>query len=107
MGCLSVLFAAAFPRLGLFIVWLLRPVQVDAAFDTKVWPILGFIFLPLTTLMYVVIQAPGVSLGGWEWFWLGVAAMLDIGHVGFAAFQGRGVSNTGLAPLPGAPGSAS
>ena len=70
MGCLFVLLAGIFPRLGLFIVWVARPNQVDAAFSTWIWPLLGFIFLPFATLMYVVLwqggrpERVGLVLGG-------------------------------------------
>ena len=51
MGCLFALFAGVFPRFALFIVWVARPHMVDAAFDTWIWPLLGFLFLPFTTLI--------------------------------------------------------
>jgi hypothetical protein len=101
MGCLFALFAASFPRLALFIFWLLRPARVDAAFTTWIWPVIGFVFLPFATLMYVVLDRPGVALGGWEWFWIAVAALFDLAHLGFAATQRRDVP--GLRPPPGPP----
>jgi membrane protein implicated in regulation of membrane protease activity len=55
MGCLFAMFAGLFPRLGLFIIWIARPVFVDAAFDTFIWPLLGIIFLPFATLIYVLL----------------------------------------------------
>ena len=61
MGCLFVMFAGLFPRLGLFMLWLARPKMVDAAFDTFIWPLLGIIFLPFTTLMYVILHHGGLS----------------------------------------------
>jgi hypothetical protein len=69
MGCLFALFAGIFPRVGLFIVWILRPNLVDAAFSTWIFPLLGIIFLPFTTLIYVFLYTPGRALSGWEWFW--------------------------------------
>jgi hypothetical protein len=82
MGCLLALFAGFFPRFALFLVWLLRPGRVDAAFDTFILPLLGIIFLPFATLMYVLLYTPGVGLRGWEWFWVVFSAVLDIGHWG-------------------------
>ena len=81
MGCLFALFAGIFPRLGLFIVWILRPNLVDAAFSTWIFPLLGIIFLPFATLMYVILYTPGVGLIGFEWFWVILAAILDVGHL--------------------------
>ena len=84
MGCLFALFAGIFPRLALFIVWILRPNLVDAAFSTWIFPLLGIIFLPFTTLMYVILYTPGIGLHGWEWFWLALCFLLDIANWGSA-----------------------
>ena len=80
MGCLFAIIAGVFPRLGLFIVWVARPVLVDAAFSTWIWPFLGILFLPFATLMYVILYTPGIGLTAWEWFWVIFAGVLDIGH---------------------------
>ena len=77
MGCLFALFAGVFPRFALFIVWVARPKMVDAAFDTWIWPLLGFIFLPFTTLIYVILWRAG-GLDGWGWFWMALALVGDI-----------------------------
>ena len=61
MGCLFAIFGGLFPRLGLFIIWIVRPVLVDAAFNTFIWPLLGIIFLPFATLIYVLLYTPGVG----------------------------------------------
>jgi hypothetical protein len=80
MGCLFAIFAGIFPRLALFIIWIVRPRFVDAAFDTWIWPLLGLIFFPFATLLYVIFYTPGVGLTGWEWFWVAIAAALDLLH---------------------------
>ena len=43
--------------------------------------------------MYVILWQAG-GLSGWDWFWVGIAALLDIGHWGAGAAQrrSRGVS---------------
>jgi hypothetical protein len=86
MGCLLAGFAGLFPRLGLFIFWILRPARVDAAFDTWIVPLLGIVFLPFATLLYAVLYAAG-GLSGWEWFWVVVAGLLDVAHWGVGASQ--------------------
>ena len=78
MGCLFALFAGIFPRLGLFIVWVARPALVNAAFDTWIWPLLGIIFLPLTTLVYTLAYIPHLGVTGLGWFWIFFALLLDI-----------------------------
>jgi hypothetical protein len=87
MGCLFALFGGLFPRLALFIIWVARPALVAAAFDTFIWPFLGIIFLPFATLIYVVLYIPGAGLSGWGWFWVILAALLDISHWGASYTQ--------------------
>ena len=64
-GCLFAVFAGLFPRLAVLLIWLARPLYVDAVFGGNwLWPVLGVIFLPLTTLMYVLMWTPGIGLVG-------------------------------------------
>ena len=87
MGCLFALMAGFFPRIALFIVWVARPARVDAAFDGWIFPLLGLIFLPFTTLIYVLLYTPGVGIVGWDWFWIGLAFLFDVGHWAASATQ--------------------
>ena len=64
------------------------PARVDAAFDSWIWPLLGLIFLPFATLIYVILWQAG-GLSGWDWFWVAVAALFDLGHWGASAAQRR------------------
>ena len=79
--------AGFFPRLALFILWVARPTRIDAAIDTILLPLLGIIFLPFATLMYVLLYTPGRGRSGWDWFWVVIAALLDIGHWGAGVTQ--------------------
>lgn len=88
MGCLFALFAWIFPRIALFLVWSLTDL-VGRAFSTWIWPLLGLAFLPLTTLAYVLFWTPGVGLTGWEWLWVVLAFLLDIGSYGGSAYGNR------------------
>ena len=81
MCCLFALLAGFFPRLALFIVWVARPALVGAAFGTWIVPLLGIIFLPFATLIYVILYTPGSGLTGWEWFWVILAALFDLAHL--------------------------
>jgi len=80
MGCLFALLGGLFPRLALLIVWIARPVLVSAAFNTFLLPLLGIIFLPFTTLIYVIVYTPNVGVVGFDWFWVILAVLLDISH---------------------------
>jgi len=87
MGCLFALFGGLFPRLALLILWVARPALVDAAFNTFILPLLGIIFLPFTTLIYVIVYIPGVGLTGLGLFWVILALLLDISHWGASYTQ--------------------
>ena len=89
MGCLLAIIGGVFPRLGLLIIWIARPALVNAAFDTWIWPLVGIVFLPFSTLMYVLLYTPGFGLTGWEWFWVVIAALLDVSHWVASATQRR------------------
>jgi hypothetical protein len=90
MPCLFALFAGVVPRLGALFLWLARPAMWSAAFSGSwLWPLLGVIFLPLTTLFYVILWSPGVGLVGWDWFWLFLAVLLDLMHWSSTTYYNR------------------
>jgi hypothetical protein len=90
MGCLVALIAVFSPRLALFLVWVFTP-WVDRAFGPIIWPILGIIFLPLTTLLYVVLwNTGGRGVTGWEWVIVILAVVGDIGIHGSSGYRNRG-----------------
>jgi hypothetical protein len=90
MGCLFVVFAGLFPRAADIILWIARPSYFSAAFGGSwFWPLLGIIFLPFTTLMYVLLWSPTLGLTGWDWMWLTLAVFLDISHWASSAYANR------------------
>ena len=84
MGCLFALLTGLFPRVGLVLVWIFTN-EIDRAYDSVILPLLGLIFLPLTTLVYALFWNPGGGVEGIEWFWVALAFLLDVGAVGGAA----------------------
>ena len=78
--------SSGWPRAAVCLLHLLDHAsrQVDAAFDTWIFPLLGLIFLPLATLLYAVLWTVG-GLSGWAWFWVILAAVLDLAHGATAA----------------------
>ena len=76
-SCLFSLLVAGAPRLALVLLWIFRPGRVDAAFNTDLLPILGLLFLPFVTFVYVMIAPQGVQ--GLDWLWLGLALLADVG----------------------------
>ncbi len=90
MPCLFALMAGFVPRLADIFLWLARPAMFNAAFGGSwFWPVLGIIFLPFTTLMYVILWSPGIGLTGWDWMWLILAVMLDLMHYGSTGYSNR------------------
>jgi hypothetical protein len=84
VGCLLAILTGFFPRVGLLIVWIFTN-EVDQAYDTFILPLLGLIFLPLTTLVYALFYTPIGGVEGIEWFWVALAFLLDVGAIGGAA----------------------
>ena len=78
MCCFFIALFAFGPRLAFLVYWLIAPVRVSAAFGTFNFPwlvgVLGLIFVPWTTLMYVLI----FPLNGFDWIWLGLGIAADI-----------------------------
>jgi hypothetical protein len=69
--------AAFAPRLVILLAWLFSD-RWDLVWDTWVWPLLGFIFLPYTTIMYVLVWNIASGVSGWDWLWIGLGVLLDI-----------------------------
>jgi hypothetical protein len=84
VACLFAILTGFFPRLGLLIVWIFTN-EVDQAYDTWILPLLGLIFLPLTTLVYALFYSPIGGVDGIEWFWVVLAFLVDIGALGAGA----------------------
>jgi hypothetical protein len=73
------------PRAGILLWWLAEQDRWEEAFNTFVWPLLGFIFLPWTTLMYVVVEPGGVE--GFDWIWLGISVLADLAMYSGAVYK--------------------
>ena len=82
MPCLAVLIALLVPRVVMFFIWLLTD-WFARAYQTQLWPVLGFLFMPYTTLAYLaaMLNHPGAVSGGWLVLVV-VAALVDLGHWG-------------------------
>lgn len=87
MCCLLVLLALVGPRLVLVLLWLFTD-YLSRAFDTFVWPLLGFIFLPWTTIAYAFAQNELGGLSGPGVIVLLLGLLVDVGVIGGGA-RGR------------------
>lgn len=65
------------PRLVLAVWWIFGD-KVAAAFDSAIWPLLGLVFLPWTTLAYVIAWQPGGLNGNWDALLIVLGVTMDI-----------------------------
>jgi hypothetical protein len=86
MGCLVGCLALAFPRVALALVWLFGPRgYLSEPFPATLWPILGFIFLPTTTLAFAFAShslEQGGGLTPFGWLLVIVGLLFDVGLLG-------------------------
>ncbi|HEY7127675.1 MAG TPA: hypothetical protein VH540_27350 [Ktedonobacterales bacterium] len=85
MGCITEVIS----RLALLYVWIWTPL-VNRAFGSNfIVPLLGIIFLPCTTLAYVLVNTPGVGVTGWGWLWVVLGLVLDLGAHSHSTYKNR------------------
>lgn len=81
VGCLAL----AFPRLALLLTWFFGGGYLDRAFDSFLWVALGWLFFPLTTLVFAYathsLGAPG-EVSDLGWVLVGLSAVSDLGLLG-------------------------
>ena len=89
MCCALALLGLLGPRALLLFSWLIDPVRWNVAFNGQVLlPVLGFLFLPWTTLMFVLFSTVG-GLDTVGWLFVALGVVLDVGT------YGGGVGNRG------------
>ena len=77
LGCLAI----SAPRFVLVLVWLAS--DYLNVYQTRIWPFLGFLFLPLTTLAY----AFAMHYGAMQWTPIGIAAVVTAVLVDLGLFR--------------------
>jgi hypothetical protein len=89
MPCLFALLAVAFPRIAIILLWLFTGF-FNGIYQTVIIPLLGFIFLPLTFIVYTYLQRtnPGTMTTQGLVF-LFVAVVLDLGLLGGGSMKRR------------------
>jgi hypothetical protein len=80
VGCLALMA----PRFAIVIVVVFSD-YIGRAYESVLWPFLGFLFLPLTTLAYAwAINSRG-SVEGLQLVVVIIAVLMDLGLVGGSA----------------------
>jgi hypothetical protein len=83
LGCLLAFTAAFAPRLILIIAWIFGDRWAAVWQSEWLVPLLGIIFLPYTTIMYLLVWSPALTPGaanidGVDWLWILLGLFLDI-----------------------------
>ena len=81
VGCLLLIVFLAFPRIALVLLFLFSN-YLQRAYDGLILPLLGFLFLPLTTLVYAWITNTRQPIAGVNLLILIVAVVIDLGGLG-------------------------
>jgi hypothetical protein len=80
VGCLALMA----PRFAIVLVALLSD-YIGRAYETLLWPFVGFLFMPLTTLAYAwAINSRG-AVEGLQLVIVAVAILMDLGLIGGSA----------------------
>jgi len=89
MPCFLLLVILLFPRIALVLMWIFSPTHYlqQAFHGGLVVPVLGFIFLPLTTIVYAWELNSNMPTAGINLLWLLVAVIVDLGGLGGGAHR--------------------
>jgi hypothetical protein len=87
MPCLLLIIILAFPRVALVLMWLFSNYLGRAFHGGLLIPLLGFIFLPLTTIVYAWELNNGLPTEGINLLWLLLAVIIDLGGLGGGAHR--------------------
>jgi hypothetical protein len=89
MPCFLLLVLLMFPRVALVLMWFYSTYLQRAFHGGLVLPVLGFIFLPITTIVYAWELNSGMPTAGINLLWLLVAVVMDLGGLGGGARRQR------------------
>ncbi len=82
MPCIVALIALLFPRILIAVLWFFTN-WFHGVFDSILWPVLGFLFLPVTTLWYsVVVHQYGGQWSSTNIVIMVIAVVIDMGSCG-------------------------
>ncbi len=86
MPCLIALLAIPLPRLAIILVVIFSD-YIGAAYTTFLWPLLGFFFMPVTTLAYAWAINSSGSVAGLQLVVVVLAVLIDLGIIGGASHR--------------------
>ena len=81
MPCLLAIGGLTVPRVVIVVLWLFSD-YLERAFDSFLWPILGFFLAPTTTLAWAWAENTRGEVGGVHLIIVILAILLDLGAIG-------------------------
>ena len=84
-GCLIAFGAAVAPRIILILAWIFSTRWTLVWQGDELLPLLGLIFLPYTTIMFVLsvtVTPAGNIIEGFGWVWIFLGLLLDLWKYG-------------------------
>ena len=87
MPCLFLVVILLFPRVTLALLWFMSTYLQRAFHNEMLLPLLGFLFLPLTTLVYAWEVNNHMPTVGVNLLWLLIAVLVDLGGLGGGAHR--------------------
>jgi len=88
MACLLLIVVVAFPRIALVLLFFFSH-YLERAYHGLLIPLIGFLFLPLTTLAYAWMVNTGMPTAGINLLILLVAVIIDVGGLGGGEYHRR------------------
>jgi uncharacterized oligopeptide transporter (OPT) family protein len=88
MPCLLLIFTLAFPRVAIVLLFLLSNF-LQRAYNSLLIIVLGFIFLPLTTIVYAWVVNSHHPVEGMYLVAVIVSVLIDLGLIGHGARSRR------------------
>jgi len=88
MPCLLVILVLVFPRVALVLMFLTSH-YLERAYHGLLLPLLGFIFLPVTTLVYAWMVNTAQPIQGVNLLILIFAVVIDVGGLGGGEYHRR------------------
>lgn len=90
VGCLLIIFGLLMPRILLLVGYFANWFADASPWETRIWPILGWIFLPYTTLCWAACYC--WNEGNFNVFWIigmVLCVLIDLGAGGTTANGNR------------------
>jgi uncharacterized oligopeptide transporter (OPT) family protein len=88
MACLVLILFVAFPRIALVLLFFFSN-YLQRAYHGLLLLLLGFIFLPLTTLVYAWMVNSNLPIAGINLLILIIAVVIDVGSLGGGEYHRR------------------